>query len=389
MRYSIFGTTGLKVSELALGAMTFGEGWGWGSSRAESRSVFEAFAEAGGNFIDTADVYTGGESERILGELMGRERDRFVVSTKFTAGPNAKDPNAAGNSRKHMLRSLDASLARLGTDHVDVYWVHVWDYLTPIEEVMQAFDDLVRSGKVLYVGLSDTPAWVVARGQTLAELRGATRLASVQIQYSLSERRVEADYFPLAETLDLAVCCWSPLDQGFLTGKYGAGGGLVGDSRRSALHGEAIPALKVPVVAELVAVARELGCSPAALALRWIRQRSPRAIPIVGARTRRQLEESLAAVDLVLPDPLFERLERVSRVAQAWPHALLASPAQTGFTYGGYLDRIDTTRPLPVRGTGDSGPASYLSSESAARSKSDPAPTRPPQSPQKKARQKK
>ena len=368
MRYQVFGNTGLKVSELALGAMTFGEEWGWGSSKAESRAVFDAYSSAGGNFIDTADVYTGGTSERILGELMGAERDRFVVSTKFTAGPGAKDPNAAGNSRKHMIRSLEASLARLGTDYVDVYWVHVWDYLTPIEEVMQAFDDLVRSGKVLYVGLSDTPAWIVARGQTLAELHGSTRLASIQIQYSLSERRVEADYFTLAETLDLAICCWSPLDQGLLTGKYAPAGPLMGDSRRSALHGETIPPSKAPIVAELVAVAKELDCSPAALALRWIRRRSPRAIPIVGARTRRQLEDSLGAVDLELPDALFERLERVSRVAQPWPHEMLSSPAQTGFTYGGYLDRIDSTRPLPVRGDGGAGPSSYLASDEKEKS---------------------
>ncbi|MEZ4334418.1 MAG: aldo/keto reductase [Myxococcota bacterium] len=360
MRYATFGNTGLKVSELALGAMTFGETWGWGSSKSESQQVFARFVEAGGNFIDTADVYTGGESERILGALMGSDRDRFVVSTKFTAGPNAVDPNAAGNGRKHMIRALEASLRRLGTDYVDVYWVHVWDFLTPIEEVMQAFDDLVRSGKVLYVGLSDTPAWIVARGQTLAERQGATRLAAIQVPYSLADRRIEPDVFLLAETLDLAVCCWSPLDQGRLTGKYAPEGGLRDESRRSALHGAKLAPAKAKLVAELVAVAAELGCSPAALALRWIRRRSTRAIPIVGARTRRQLEDSLGAVGLVLPDPLFERLERASRPAPSFPYDLLASPAQTGFTYGGYLDRIDSTRPLPVRSDGASGPASYL-----------------------------
>lgn len=362
MRYPLFGSTGLKVSELALGAMTFGEEWGWGSSKAESRAVFDAFAAAGGNFVDTADVYTGGTSERWLGEFMGAERDRFVVSTKFSAGPGAPDPNAAGNSRKHMIRSLEASLRRLGTDHVDVYWVHVWDYLTPIEEVMRAFDDLVRAGKILYFGLSDTPAWVVARGQTLAELGGGARLAGVQVQYSLTERAVEAEYFSLAETLDLAVACWSPLDQGRLTGKYAPAGGLTADSRRATLHGNDLPAAKTALVAELVDVARLLGCSPAALALRWIRRRCARAIPIVGARTRAQLADSLGAIGLELPEELFARLERASRVAQPFPHALLASPAQVGFTYGGYLDRIETTRPLPVRnpdGTVGSGPESY------------------------------
>lgn len=359
MRYVVFGNTGLKVSELALGAMTFGEGWGWGSSRNESQEVFDAFAAAGGNFIDTADVYTGGESERILGALMGSERDRFVVSTKFTAGPNATHPNAAGNARKHMLRALEASLRRLGTDYVDVYWVHVWDFLTPIEEVMQAFDDLVRSGKVLYVGLSDTPAWIVARGQTLAERNGSTRLAAIQVPYSLSDRRIEPDAFLLADTLDLAVCCWSPLDQGRLTGKYAPGGGLRDDSRRSTLHGESLPPAKAGIVTELVAVADELGCSPAAVALRWIRRRSPRAIPIVGARTRRQLEDSLGAIGLELPDAQLERLERASRPVPPFPYDLLGSPAQTGFTYGGYLDRIESTRPLPVRAGESTGPASY------------------------------
>ena len=198
------------------------------------------YVEAGGTFIDTADVYTGGTSERLLGKFMGAERDRFVIATKFTAAPGAPDPNAVGNGRKHILRAVEASLQRLGTDYIDVYWLHAWDYLTPIEEVMQAFDDLVRSGKVLYVGLSDTPSWVVARGQTLAELRGATPLAGIQIQYSLSERGVEADFFSLAESLDLGICCWSPLDQGLLSGKFGTG---VGASSGSGVGASAFGAL--------------------------------------------------------------------------------------------------------------------------------------------------
>lgn len=361
VQYQVFGNTGLKVSELCLGAMTFGEEWGWGSSEEESRAVFDKFVEAGGNFIDTADVYTGGTSERMLGKFMGAERDRFVIATKFTAAPGAPDPNAVGNGRKYILRAVEASLERLGTDYIDVYWLHAWDYLTPIEEVMRTFDDLVRSGKVRYVGLSDTPSWVVARGQTLAELRGQTPLAGIQIQYSLSERGVEADFFPLAETLDLAICCWSPLDQGMLSGKFSKAAGESSDSKRSGLHGGRIPEAKRAIVAELEGVARELGCSPAQLALRWIRQRSPRAIPVVGARTPSQIEDNLGAVALELPAELFERLEQVSRVAQAWPHGLLASPAQVAFTYGGFFDRIRSERPLPIVQGGEDGLESYVS----------------------------
>jgi len=359
MRYQVFGNTGIKVSELCLGAMTFGEGWGWGSDAKESRAVFEAFAGAGGNFIDTADVYTGGASERLLGEFVGAERDRFVLATKFTAGPEASDPNSAGNSRKHMLRSIEASLERLGTDYIDVYWLHVWDYLTPIEEVMQAFDDLVRTGKVLYVGISDAPAWVVSRAQTLAELRGSTRLASIQVPYSLTERSIEGEFLPMAESLDLGVCCWSPLDQGLLSGKFSGAAADASDSLRSQMHGGRVPESKQAVVSELLKVASELGCSPAQAALRWIRQRSPRAIPIVGARTPAQMKDNLGAGDVTIPEAHFDRLERASRPSLGWPHEMFSSPAQTGFTYGGYLDRIETERPFPVRRDETGGIQSY------------------------------
>jgi aryl-alcohol dehydrogenase-like predicted oxidoreductase len=345
--------------------MTFGTDWGWGSSAKESRAVFDAFVEAGGNFIDTADVYTGGTSERLLGEFIASDRDRYVVATKFTAGPGAADPNAAGNSRKHMRRALEASLKRLGTDYVDVYWVHVWDFLTPIEEVMQSFDDLVREGKVLYVGLSDAPAWVMSRAQTLAELRGSTQLAAMQVLYSLTERGIEGEFLPMAEALDLAVCCWSPLDQGILTGKFSRGSHAGDDSQRSRLHGGGVPDDKAPIVTEVEKVAAELGCSPAQVALRWLRQRSPRAIPIVGARTLEQLRDNLGALDVCLPEAHFDRLERVSRRPLAWPHEMYSSPAQTGFTYGGFLGRIDTERPFPVRVDSSEGIQSYVATRSS------------------------
>lgn len=372
MRYTLFGNTGLRVSELCLGAMTFGEEWGWGSSAKESRQVFDAFVEAGGNFIDTADVYTAGTSERLLGEFIAAERDRFVVATKFSAGPGASDPNGAGNARKNMRRCLEASLRRMDTDYVDVYWVHVWDFLTPVEEVMRSFDDLVSEGKVLYVGISDAPAWLLARAQTLAELRGSTPLAGIQVPFSLTERGIESEYLPMAEALDLALCAWSPLDQGLLTGKFTAtattagGDGRSGDnesSKRSLMHEGRIPEAKRAIISELDDVAQQLGTSSARVALRWLRLRSPRVIPIVGARTPAQLADNLGAVDLDLPPELFDRLEAASRPQLGFPQQLLASPAQTAFTYGGFLDRIDPTRAFPLDTDEATGPASYVATE--------------------------
>ena len=363
MRYQVFGNTGLKVSEFCLGAMTFGNEWGWGADASESRSVFDAFAEAGGNFIDTADVYTGGTSERLVGEFIAGERDRWVVGTKFTAGPGASDPNAAGNSRKNMKRCLEASLERLGTDYVDVYWVHVWDFLTPVEEVMRAFDDLVREGKVLYVGLSDAPAWVMARAATLAEQQGSTRLAAMQVLYNLNERSVEGEFLSLADSVDLAVCAWSPLDQGWLSGKFTGGSAAGNDSRRRAEPPRAGGDARAETLSALEAVAVELDSSPAAVALRWLRQRNPRVIPIVGARTESQIRDNLSAAELVLPEAAFERLEATSRSSLPWPFELYSTPAQTGFTYGGFLDRIDSARPFPIRRGATGGLESYVHDE--------------------------
>jgi len=205
MRYRLLGRTGLRVSELALGTMTFGTEWGWGAEQGEAGKIFDAFAEAGGNFIDTANKYTDGSAERMVGEFVKADRERFVVATKYTLTTRTDDPNASGNHRKNMVQSLDASLARLGTDYVDVYWAHIWDPLTPVEEMMRALDDMVRAGKVLYIGISDVPAWVVARANTYAEVRGWTPFSAVQVQYSLVERAVERDLIPMARHLDLAV----------------------------------------------------------------------------------------------------------------------------------------------------------------------------------------
>jgi aryl-alcohol dehydrogenase-like predicted oxidoreductase len=198
MRYKLLGKSGLRVSELALGTMTFGEEWGWGASKEESRHIFEAYVAAGGNFIDTANRYTEGTSEKFVGEFVAPERDKFVVATKYTLFMRRNDPNAAGNQRKNMVQSLEASLKRLGTDYVDLYWVHAWDFMTPVEEVLRALDDMVRAGKILYVGISDTPAWVVSQANMLAELRGWTRFVGLQLPYSLIERTPERELLPMA-----------------------------------------------------------------------------------------------------------------------------------------------------------------------------------------------
>lgn len=196
MRYKLLGRSGLRVSELCLGAMTFGQDWGWGASKDEARHIFDAFVESGGNFIDTANYYTNGTSERFLGEMIRSERDRFVVATKYTLGMRERDPNASGNHRKNLAQSLEASLERLGTDYIDLYWVHAWDSLTPIDEVMRALDDQVRAGKVLYVGISDVPAWIVSQANTMAELRGWSPFAGLRSSTAWSSAKSNGTSFP-------------------------------------------------------------------------------------------------------------------------------------------------------------------------------------------------
>src|ERR1700688_3086818 len=269
MRYKLLGNSGLRVSELCLGTMTFGEDWGWGASPEESRKVYDTFLEAGGNFIDTANVYTNGTSERLLGELMADHRDRIVLATKYTNAAPGNDPNAAGNHRKSMVQALEASLKRLKTDYIDLYWLHIWDQITPIEEVMRAFDDLVRQGKILYAGVSDMPAWVVAQANTLADLRGWTPFVGLQVEYSLIERTPERELLPMAADLGLGVTAWSPLAGGMLTGKQLEASGIK-DSRQSNPMMEQFMtsnARKESVAREVVALAREIGHTPAQVAL--------------------------------------------------------------------------------------------------------------------------
>jgi aryl-alcohol dehydrogenase-like predicted oxidoreductase len=340
MRYKLLGRSGLRVSELCLGAMTFGDesGGGWGSSKEESRRIFEAYVEAGGNFIDTANNYMGGKSERTVGELVAPDRDRFVIATKYTAPTRAGDPNSGGNHRKALVQSLDQSLKRLGTDYVDLYWIHLWEFMTPVEEVMRALDDAVRAGKVLYVGISDAPAWVVAQANTLAELRAWTPFAGLQIEYSLIQRTVERELVPMARALDLAVLAWGPLGRGLLTGKYAGDGTTTAEHARLPVGDARLSERNLAIAAVVSEVADELGVRPAQVALAWLRGRPGVVIPIVGARTAGQLEESLGRLDLELPEHAVHRLDEASRVSLGFPHDMLAGLLGRQIAAGGMPD---------------------------------------------------
>jgi aryl-alcohol dehydrogenase-like predicted oxidoreductase len=336
MRYKLLGRSGLRVSELALGTMTFGEEWGFGAPREECRRMFDAFVEAGGNFIDTANKYTDGSAERIVGELVAAERDRFVVATKYTLSMRAGDPNASGNHRKNMHRSVEASLQRLGTDHLDVLWVHAWDFTTPVDEVMRGLDDLVRAGKVLYVGISDAPAWVVAQGNTLADLRGWSRFVGLQVEYSLIERTAERELLPMARALGVGVTGWAPIAGGILSGKFTRAGAASADTRRAGANAGRMDERGLAIARAVDRVADELDLTSAQVAIAWVRQRDggQGIIPIVGARTSGQLIESLRAADVILPAEHRATLDQASEISLGFPHEFLASPMARQVVFG-------------------------------------------------------
>jgi aryl-alcohol dehydrogenase-like predicted oxidoreductase len=319
MRYTTFGRTGLRVSELVLGAMTFGEQGGVGAPIEECRRILDAYAEAGGNVVDTAINYRGGASEEILGELLAGRRDRFVVATKYTVTRDPADPNGGGNHRKNLRLSLETSLRRLRTDHVDIYWVHIWDRHTPIDETMRALDDAVTAGKVLYIGVSDTPAWVVSRANTLAEWRGWTPFAGLQVPYSLLNRDAERELLPMAEAYGLTVTAWSPLGGGVLSGKYSTAP-PAGTTR---LSRDAISDRDLGVAQLVQEVAGELGVTPAQVALAWTRHRDG-VLPIIGARTLDQLRVNLGCASVTLAPELVTRLEKATGFGLGFPADFIA-----------------------------------------------------------------
>ena len=342
MKYRLFGKSGLRVSEAALGTMTFGQERGWGAPKDESRKVYDAFREAGGNFIDTANIYTDGTSESFLGEFQEGHRDSVVLATKYSNAAPGNDPNAAGNHRKSMMQAVEASLKRLRTDYIDLYWVHIWDAITPVEEVMRGLDDLVRQGKVLYVGISDVPAWWIAQANTLADLRGWSRFIGLQIPYNLIERTVERELIPMAKALDIGVTAWSPLSNGVLTGKYHGHGGSELGRMNSETMKTFMPEQQraTRIVAAVRIVSEQTGCSMAQVALAWLRYRPVPVIPIIGARKLTQLQDNLASFDLELSAEHLKSLEEASWVELGFPQDLYAIKAVGAIRYGGMQDRI-------------------------------------------------
>jgi aryl-alcohol dehydrogenase-like predicted oxidoreductase len=346
MKYRLLGNSGLRVSEAALGTMTFGDDWGWGAAKDEARKVYDAFREAGGNFIDTANVYTNGTSESFLGEFMQGHRQSVVMATKYTNAAPSTDPNAAGNHRKSMRQAVEQSLKRLRTDYIDLYWVHIWDQITPVDEVMRGLDDLVREGKVLYVGISDAPAWWIAQANMLAQMRGWSHFIGLQIEYNLIERTVERELIPMAKALNLGVTAWAPLSNGVLTGKYHGRGSSeqMGEPGRmsSDMLQEFMPEQQRTdrIVASVKTVSDEIGRSMAQVALAWLRYRPVPVIPIIGARKLSQLQDNLASLDLTLSADQLQTLDEASRVELGFPYNLYAKEMVRAIAHGGLRDRI-------------------------------------------------
>jgi aryl-alcohol dehydrogenase-like predicted oxidoreductase len=342
MKYRLLGKSGLRVSEAALGTMTFGDEWGWGSPKAEAQKVYETYREAGGNFLDTANLYTNGTSEKFVGEFIRGHRESVVLATKYSNAVSGTDPNAAGNHRKSMMQALEASLKRLQTDYIDLYWVHIWDGITPVEEVMRGLDDLVRQGKILYVGISDAPAWWIAQANTLAELRGWTQFTGLQIEYSLIERTVERELIPMAKALNLGVLAWSPLAKGVLSGKYH--GERKADGRRMSNEGmkEFLPEEQraAPIISALKSVSEQTGRSMAQVALAWLRHRTVPVIPIMGARKVSQLQDNLASLDLELSAEQLKSLDWASQIELGFPQSIYEREMVRAIRYGGAWDRL-------------------------------------------------
>ena len=339
--YRLLGRSGLRVSPLCLGTMTFGADWGWGADDDTSKAIFDAYASRGGNFIDTANFYTNGISERLLGEFIGPERDHFVLATKFALNMGPGNPNAGGNHRKNMVRSVEDSLRRLGTDYIDLYWLHAWDFTTPADEVMRALDDLVRAGKILHVGASNTPAWKIAQANTISALMGWTRFVAIQVEYSLAVRDVERELLPMAREAGIAVLPWSPLAGGILTGKYSlrdlcnqkAEGPQpwFGLENRSLLLTER----RLGIADAVKSVANEIGRTPAQVALNWLFTREGVVSLIPGARKLEQFEDNLAALDFTLDPAHLRKLEAVSAIELGCPHDDLCSGQVRDLITGG------------------------------------------------------
>lgn len=338
--FRLLGPTGLRISPLGLGTMTFGEAYDWAANKDVSRRMFDLYRDRGGNFIDTADFYTRGQSEQYVGELLQGQRDRWVLATKYSLLTDPKNPNAAGNHRACLVRALEASLKRLQTDYVDLYWLHCLDSATPIEEYMRALDDVVRAGKVLYIGMSNAYAWTTARANAIAELRGWSPFVALQVPYSLAWRDVEREILPMALELGLGVLPWSPLAGGVLSGKYSQAD-LAKDAppakpgTRRAMVLKSLDAYKLRVADAVRAVATEIGRSPSQVALNWLLQKPAVTSPILGARTVEQLQDNLGCLDFVLSQQQMKTLDDAGAIDLGYPNTFINGPIADSCIYGG------------------------------------------------------
>lgn len=338
MKYQLLGKSGLKVSQLCLGTMGFGTAAGWGTDLAGAFTIMDEFARAGGNFIDTANIYKLGESESIIGKYFANDsvdRDYFVLATKYSLKDNETNPNASGNNRKNLMRSVEGSLKRLGTDFIDLLYLHIWDDLTPIEEVMRGLDDLIRQGKVNYIAISDTPAWVVAKGNTYAELMGWSQFAALQVEYSLLQRSPERDLLPMAKHFEMSLLPWAPLAGGALTGKY-----LKGDPGRIKPESKRLNENSVRITKEVLDIADKYGVAASSVALAWVRQQYNKCIPIVGATKMEQLTENLQSLDLELEPAFVQRLNDASQIELGFPGEFFQEAGVRKNNFGGFYDRV-------------------------------------------------
>ncbi|MFJ1577135.1 aldo/keto reductase [Streptomyces sp. NPDC088182] len=339
--YRLLGRSGLRVSPMALGAATFGTDWGWGAEKDEARELFDLYVERGGNFIDTANTYTNGSSERLLGEFTRGRRESLVLATKYTTLRRPGDPNSGGSHRKSLFTSVEASLRQLDTDYIDLLYLHVWDFTTPVEEILRGMDDLVRQGKILYVAICNAPAWQVSRMQTIADLRGWSPLVALQIEYSLIERTGERDLIPMAREMGLGVIPYSPLAGGVLTGKYSRDDLIATNvasddgTRKSFNFALGTVTERNLAVADVVKeVATELGRTPAQVGLAWTLRKPGVTAPIIGARTPAQLMDNLGALEVDLTAAQLARLDEASATGLGFPHDMLASDHVRNVTAG-------------------------------------------------------
>lgn len=340
MNYKLFGQSGLRVSELCLGTMGFGTEWKWGADKELSQKIFDAYANAGGNFLDTANRYTEGTSEKFVGDFIAKDRDHFVVATKYTLRDRSGDLNFAGNHRKNLMRSVKESLWRLNTDYIDVLWVHMWDTLTPTEEIMKGLEDLITRGMVHYIGISDTPAWVVSQANTMAQLRGWNQFVGLQIEYSLIQRTVEAELLPMAKAYGMTVTPWAPLAGGALTGKY-----LKGDKGRLPDTSIRLGERATNITKKVVEIADRLGVTASQVAINWTRQQKGQSvIPIVGATKESQMQDVLGCLKFELPADAINELNEVSKIELPFPQKFLTEPGVQDVLYGGVRDKMVDSR---------------------------------------------